>query len=432
MIENMECARFKSRIDAYIDGEMQPFEMKEMEKHASGCPECARMLKEYRAVHELLDGIDDDVTVPPEVSAAWRDAVRRESMSGKKRGISAGTKTFRIIGGCVAAALALAIGINGIGTLTDMRSVRSGSTARSLSDGYYDGYDYDYEPNEYAIRDEEASYSLKMTSATQEKDSGFMVNGTAGSGAVLQSDGAASKDTVTQNKPVIIRSASRTVQSTSFDEDTSALAELVESSGGWFEYRSVTGKSVAEGGSGRTMDATVRIPETALDDFLGGMGSIGSVTKATDSAVDVSASYYDTAARLATLRAQHERLTELVTEAADLSDLLELEDKLYDVEYRIDSLEGDLADWDSRANYSEVSVTVSEVRVYTEPEYVEKTLWERVKEGFADSVEGVKDFLQGLVVLLAEFIPALVILIPAAVIVWLIVRVVKRRRARRG
>ena len=98
------------------------------------------------------------------------------------------------------------------------------------------------------------------------------------------------------------------------------------------------------------------------------------------------------------------------------------------MQFEIDYLEGALRDLGSRAQYSDISVTLSEVREYTEPEYVEETLPERIKNGFFDSIDWVKGFLEDMVVATVAFSPTLVVLIPAGVIVWLIVRSVKKRR----
>jgi len=179
---------------------------------------------------------------------------------------------------------------------------------------------------------------------------------------------------------------------------------------------------------GKKMDLSIRIPTEAMDDFLTDLKQVGATIRMTDHSEDVSTRYYDTAARLDALRAQHKRLTDLITTAADLSDLISLEDKLYEVQAEIDSLEGNLRDMSSRAQYSDISVNLSEVREYAEPEYVEETLIERIKNGFRDSIDWVKCLLEDMVVAAVAFSPTLLIIIPAGVIIFLIVRSVRRRK----
>ena len=48
MIENLECRRFRNRIDAFIDNELSTSEREEMLRHAQSCPECGKLLKEYQ------------------------------------------------------------------------------------------------------------------------------------------------------------------------------------------------------------------------------------------------------------------------------------------------------------------------------------------------------------------------------------------------
>ena len=67
---------------------------------------------------------------------------------------------------------------------------------------------------------------------------------------------------------------------------------------------------------------------------------------------------------------------------------------------------------------------------YSEPEYVEETLLERIKNGFSDSIDWVKTLLQDMVVAVVAFAPTLVILIPAFIILWLIIRTIRKKRRR--
>lgn len=409
MIENLECRRFRNRIDAFIDNELSTSEREEMLRHAQSCPECGKLLKEYQDMISFMQKIDEETVIPAEAAQAWRSTVRDEAEHTRR---SANRGWLRALG-TVAAAFVVLIGVTGL--------YRSGYNPASYKNAGYDGGNYIITEDRYA---EESGIMLTAANASAPRTAMIEADGAvAGSGEAIQK----TSDTA-ERKPVIIRSATRSMQSTSFDEDSAAIDTLVRDYEGWFGYRSLSGKAYAEGGGGRTLELSIRVPTETMDDFLTDLKQIGSTVRMTDSSEDVSSEYYDTQTRLDALYAQHARLTELIAGAEDLEDLITLEDKLYDVQFEIDYLEGALRDLGSRAQYSDISVTLSEVHEYTEPEYVEGTLPERIKSGFFDSIDWVKGFLEDMLVAAAAFSPTLVVLIPAGVIVWLVVRSVKKRR----
>ena len=418
MVENLECRRFRNRIDAYLDNELSASEREEMQRHAGTCPECGQLLKEYEDMRAMLADLDRDMDIPPEAAQAWRSSVRDECE--RRRASSRFGWTKAVVS--VAAAVAVLVGAtvvfrNGMERPASYKSARN--TSYMAGSASYDDYDLEFE----------APLAMAATSM----DAGGGANATASARkTILESDGpvdpsAVSDSATAMRKPVILRSASRTVQSTEFESAVERLEALVNGSSAWFEYRSVSGSTFADGGLGRTLSATVRVPSEGLDAFLASLTDVGAVTAATDRAEDVSDRYYDTQTRLSTLRAEYERLTDLVTDAADLSDLLLLEDKMYDVQYQIDAIEGELSGLDSRANYSSVSITLDEVREYVEPVVVDPTLGERIAKGFADSIAWVRDFLQDMLVAVVAFSPALVVIIPAVLIIWLVVRSIRRK-----
>lgn len=420
MIENLECRRFRNRIDAFIDNELSTSEREEMLRHAQQCPECGQLLKEYQDMLGMLQKMDEDTVIPPEAAQAWRSAVRDEA-EHTRRSTSRGW--LRALGSMAAAFIVL-IGVTGLyrsgfepsAYRSDSYVYSSSSANHTLDAGYMlEAAEYD------TLAMAEDSASVKARTTVLESDGAIV--GESGETAQISADPQ-------ERKPIIIRSATRSMQSTAFDADSAAIDTLVRDYEGWYSYRSLTGKAYSEGGSGRMLELSMRIPTDTMDDFLTDLKQIGATIRMTDSSEDMSVYYYDTEARLEGLRAQHARLTELITDAADLADLISLEDKLYEVQSEIDSLEGNLRDLSSRAQYSSISVTLCEVQEYDEPEYVEETFAERIKNGLFDSIEWVKGFLEDMVVAAVAFSPTLLVLIPVCVIVWLIVRSIRRRRHR--
>lgn len=425
MVENLECRRFRNRIDGFIDNELSTSEREEMLRHARQCPECGKLLQEYQDMLGLLATMDEDIEIPPEVAQGWRSMVRDEAEHYHKK---KGNGWIRALGS-FAAAFVVLLGVTGL-YRSGFNPVAANRTAST--DGYvvYDSceeYGADTANGFMLTTAQEDAYYEEAATVQGRRSATVIESDGAVTGATGQESGAEDAQTRT---PVVIRSATRSMQSMSFDEDSAAIDMLVHDYEGWFGYRALSGKAWEEGGSGRTLDLSIRVPTETMDDFLTDLKQIGSTTRMTDSSEDVSSSYYDSQSRLSALRAQHERLTDLITDAADLADLISLEDKLYEVQSEIDALEGSLRDTESRAQYSEISVYLTEVREYSEPENIEKTLVERIREGFRDSIGWVKNFLQDMLVAVVTFSPALVVVIPAILIVHFVVRSIRRRRNR--
>ena len=135
-----------------------------------------------------------------------------------------------------------------------------------------------------------------------------------------------------------------------------------------------------------------------------------------DDASDRAAS----AARVAALR------TELALEKAEtVEDIINIEDKLTDVRYNIDSEKSRLTNWDRQVSYSTVNLSVEEVVEYS-PEakisYGER-LWLSLKNGLQSVGEFFSDFL----VWFVGALPALVILAVLIVVLLPLLRKWNRR-----
>lgn len=120
---------------------------------------------------------------------------------------------------------------------------------------------------------------------------------------------------------------------------------------------------------------------------------------------DVTESYTDTEARLKTLRLQEERLLEILSKATQLTDVLELESRLSDVRYQIESYEATLRNFDSRISYSTLHITLQEVVEYSIINSPPQTLGQRLSDGFKDSMRMVKNSAESVLVWLVTFLP---------------------------
>ena len=99
----MDCSRIDSRLDEWMDGLLPDDQLDEIEAHAAGCPECAKKLRATRQLREMLTEMPDELDVPLEVQAKWRNAVKTEARKGAAR------RLYRFAG-AAAAVLVVAFG----------------------------------------------------------------------------------------------------------------------------------------------------------------------------------------------------------------------------------------------------------------------------------------------------------------------------------
>ena len=84
-----------------------------------------------------------------------------------------------------------------------------------------------------------------------------------------------------------------------------------------------------------------------------------------------------------------EQLLEMMEQAETMSDLLAIESRLTEVNYQLESVASKLKTLENQVSYATVRLYITEVQEYTP--VVEKTVWQRITEGFADSLECIWD-----------------------------------------
>ena len=70
-----------------------------------------------------------------------------------------------------------------------------------------------------------------------------------------------------------------------------------------------------------------------------------------------------------------------------MEDIITIESRLSEVRYQIESMESQLRTFDNQVDYSTVNLSIEEVEIFTPVE--EETPWERISEGFAESLDNI-------------------------------------------
>lgn len=195
-----------------------------------------------------------------------------------------------------------------------------------------------------------------------------------------------------------------------YDKTISELEQMVEMQFGFFESSESEGGGATDTYRRRNASYTIRIPKEKVDAFTKGLDGIGNVVNKSSFTEDVTGQYYDTEARIKTLKVQEERLLAILEEADNLEYIIELERELSDVRYQIESYSSSFRYLEDQINYSTVYVNVQEVKEPTVFEEEPETFFEKMGKGFMESVEGVIEFFADLILFLTTNSPVLLLL----------------------
>lgn len=231
----------------------------------------------------------------------------------------------------------------------------------------------------------------------------------------------------------VIRTYDLTIQTDDFDHVLSAITERLAEFGGYSQSSTVDGKKpTSYGDAGRTATLTLRVPAEKAEEFVEGVKSYGTLLNIRDYTDDITDEYFDTDARLSTLKAELERLQGILVQTDNLADIISLEDRISEVMLEIEQLTGTLKKYDALVNYTTVDVTLYEESLREGPASV-KTTGDRISEGFTNTLYGVGTFFTNLFVWFVSALPVLVILaVIAGIVIFIIRRGAKRRSQKRA
>ncbi len=243
-------------------------------------------------------------------------------------------------------------------------------------------------------------------------------------------DGAVNESVEVQDTSrKLITTYNLTVETEAFNDFSAFLENKITEFGGYIQNLSEYNGSISNSYDSRYSYMTVRIPSNHAKEFLNLLGSNANITNQDMSVEDVTLNYVDTQSEKEAYVVEQERLMELLEEAETMEDILTIESRLSEVRYRIDSAESQLRTYDNLIDYTTFNISINEVKTYTEPEpetYGERML-SSIKEGLADTVEGLGDFF----IWFVGALPGLIVFaIVVGVIVLIVIRIVKGSKKR--
>lgn len=253
--------------------------------------------------------------------------------------------------------------------------------------------------------------------AADSRSAAGAASGTAGSSATAGRD--------------VVATGSSTVEVDDVRAAIDAVSAAATAAGGYVESSQIGGGPVVmpiDGASAPAVGSgfvTVRVPAEALTQVMEGLGDIGDVTATSVTRSDVTEQTVDLRARVAAGEASVARLTQLLAQAASVSDLVTAESALADRQAQLDSDRQVLQSIESQVALSSLSVQFTErsASVTADP------------AGFGDGLSagwnGLVATLNGVVIGLGFLLPWIVVAGVVVAVVWAVRRYLRRRRAAR-
>lgn len=230
--------------------------------------------------------------------------------------------------------------------------------------------------------------------------------------AEVQSEAGALQNTVTNVNQAntvqkLIKQVSLEMESTDFESDINSIKKQVITADGYIESLSLTGNSVTNNDAARDADMVIRIPESKLDDFLNVAETIGNISYKNEEITDITLQYVDIEEHLKSLRQEQDRLSILMDKADDIEDILQIEARLSEIRYQVESYASQLKVYENQVNYATIDLSITEVKTYTTQ--ARDGLFTRMSNGLKHNFEFISNFIKDVLVLLVSAMPTILI-----------------------
>lgn len=166
---------------------------------------------------------------------------------------------------------------------------------------------------------------------------------------------------------------------------------------------------------------SVRVPADALDSLIDQLSGLGEVTASSVNRQDVTEITVDLQARVDAAQTSVDRMSELLAQASNLTDLIAAEAALAERQANLESYQQQLAYYDSQVAMSTLTITLTEPAdsVAADPA--------GFGDGLAAGWNGLIATLNGIVIALGFLLPWIAVLGVIGLVVWGVVTLVRRR-----
>ena len=221
----------------------------------------------------------------------------------------------------------------------------------------------------------------------------------------------------------LVYTANISIETLDFEKSQQALNEALSSCGGYiYSSELFGGNRYSQSPSARSIYMTIKIPSDKYREFLNGRDNFGNVKFFSEQTDDITTQYIDTQSRLEALKEQEQRLLTLIEKAQSVKELLEIEETLSEVRYKIENYTSQMQAYDNMVTFCTVNIDITEV---SEVSKVNKGFFTKLGEAFRSSWIELFNFLQNVVIKITSIFPFLLIM---ALIAFFVYKAIKKRK----
>ena len=225
---------------------------------------------------------------------------------------------------------------------------------------------------------------------------------------------------IVKSNMMVVRNADISVDVKNLEEFTGNLTKKVTDLGGYFEDSSINNYE-QEWSTTRYGYYTIRIPAENLDTFLTYTEDFCSITQKTISVEDVSLEYVDVEAHINALEQERDHLQSLLDSAANVTEIMEIADRLTSVQAQLDSYTSQKKLLENRVTYSTVKLNACENREVDHP--IRAAFNVQFKEVMLEGLENAVNVFVGII----AAIPVIIIITAFVVLfIWILRKILPK------
>ncbi len=195
----------------------------------------------------------------------------------------------------------------------------------------------------------------------------------------------------------IIKTVTAYGETKEYDECIENIKAIVTKHNGYVETSNVSGVSYGVTNYHRRASFVFRIPAQNLEAFKTDISDALNITSINENAQNVSEEYYNLEAIIETLSAERDGLLNILRSLDNSTQYdywIKITERLSDIEKQIAVYTAQLNNLDNKISYSTFSLTVEEVKEYTEdaPEKFGDRISAAMKESWRNFIDNSQDF----------------------------------------
>lgn len=197
----------------------------------------------------------------------------------------------------------------------------------------------------------------------------------------------------------IIKTAYITIEVKDVTGSVDQLKNMVTAKGGY-----LSSSSISKGYNDRLSGTVVlRIPQAEFENTLAGVKAIGTVKSVSTQGEDVTEEYVDIQAQKTSYQNQIVQYNEIMKKAVKVSDVIEIQQQIDQVQTNLDRLEGRLKYLNSRIDMSTITVTLQE------PEPVGGETGHNFITTINEGIAGFFGMVDAIIILLFTLLPVIIL-----------------------